>query len=247
LPIQANFSAEPWIGPAPFEVSFTDLSTGGPISWNWNFGDSFSSTVQSPTHVFQNEGNYSVSLQVSNLQGDMDSTTRYVNATGRLRNMNLLTTRNGVLQPGSVSWLNKGSGSITVNNSAYDIQNGDRIRLDILKPQSFAKIVIAGGITTFNSSNISLSINDVHINTGTCTAISIPDFVNYHSNLQILAYRNNTALINFVWNSAPVTVPVYRNLEVSGIMPSTINTMEIDLKPAEIYLDGRASDYRVYS
>ena len=47
-PILANFTADPWEGPAPLEVSFTDTSTGGPASWTWNFNDGYTSPLQNP-------------------------------------------------------------------------------------------------------------------------------------------------------------------------------------------------------
>ncbi len=35
------------------------------ISWNWNFGDGSSSTLQNPSHTYTNDGTYTVSLTVS--------------------------------------------------------------------------------------------------------------------------------------------------------------------------------------
>jgi PKD repeat protein len=50
-------------------VTFTDASTGSPTSWSWNFGDSSTSTLQSPTHAFAASGTYNVSLTASNANG----------------------------------------------------------------------------------------------------------------------------------------------------------------------------------
>jgi PKD repeat protein len=38
LPV-ADFAGHPTIGGPPLRVEFTDLSTGGPTSWEWDFGD----------------------------------------------------------------------------------------------------------------------------------------------------------------------------------------------------------------
>lgn len=50
-----------------FTADFTDLSTGTPTSWIWNFGDgSPVSNEQNPSHVYLDEGTYQVELTVSN-------------------------------------------------------------------------------------------------------------------------------------------------------------------------------------
>lgn len=62
----AMWSATPVGGAAPLTVQFTDASTGTPTSWLWNFGDGNTSTVQNPSHMYLNPGNYTVTLQVGN-------------------------------------------------------------------------------------------------------------------------------------------------------------------------------------
>ena len=72
---QANFS----INPNPVEAlevaNFTDLSTGpnSLVNWYWAFGDSTASNSQNTTHVFNNQGDYSVLLVVKDLNGCIDS------------------------------------------------------------------------------------------------------------------------------------------------------------------------------
>ncbi|HEY0547235.1 MAG TPA: PKD domain-containing protein [Pyrinomonadaceae bacterium] len=58
----AEFSATTACQGTPTE--FTDISTGA-TSWNWNFGDSASSTQQNPTHTYVNPGTYNVTLSVN--------------------------------------------------------------------------------------------------------------------------------------------------------------------------------------
>lgn len=50
-------------------VAFTDTSTGGPTSWNWNFGDGNTSTQQNPVHTYAASGSYIVVLTVQNAVG----------------------------------------------------------------------------------------------------------------------------------------------------------------------------------
>ncbi len=79
----ANFTGSPTSGDAPLTVNFTDLSTGSTItSWDWNFGDGGSSTAQHPSHTYNNEGTYTVTLTVTNACGsDGETKTGYINVT----------------------------------------------------------------------------------------------------------------------------------------------------------------------
>ena len=66
----ADFTADQRFGTAPLTVKFSDLSTGNPTSWKWDFGDgSAASTEQNPTHVYQLDGGYDVTLTVTNSYG----------------------------------------------------------------------------------------------------------------------------------------------------------------------------------
>lgn len=67
-PPNANFIADRVIGCAPQVIRFTDLSNSGSIgiaSWLWDFGDGYSSSDQMPTHTYNAEGIYNVSLMVT--------------------------------------------------------------------------------------------------------------------------------------------------------------------------------------
>jgi len=65
----ANFSAKPTSGKAPLTVDFTDQSTGIATKWKWSFGDGTISREKNPKHRYLQEGNYKVTLTVSNLAG----------------------------------------------------------------------------------------------------------------------------------------------------------------------------------
>lgn len=67
----AGFNISSMTGCVPFEVIFTDISTGSPISWEWEFpgADTETSTEQNPTVSYSVPGIYSVSLTVTNDSG----------------------------------------------------------------------------------------------------------------------------------------------------------------------------------
>jgi PKD repeat protein len=63
------------------QVTFTDTSgdTDGNIdSWSWNFGDGGLSSAQHPVHTYAADGNYTVTLTVTDNSGDSDSTSQLV-------------------------------------------------------------------------------------------------------------------------------------------------------------------------
>jgi predicted outer membrane repeat protein len=70
----ANFTSNVTNGTAPLSVQFNDTSKENPTSWNWDFGDNTTSTEQNPTHIYNNEGTYNVSLTVANEIGNNTTT-----------------------------------------------------------------------------------------------------------------------------------------------------------------------------
>jgi len=82
-PPTANFSGTPISGDYPLTVSFTDLSSGSPTSWSWDFGDGVgTSTVQNPSYIYETAGTYTVSLTATNAYGsDTETKTDYITVT----------------------------------------------------------------------------------------------------------------------------------------------------------------------
>ena len=77
----ADFSGTPTSGTAPMSVAFSDLSSGRPNQWLWDFGDGQTSTQQNPIHIYTRSGTYTVSLTATNLSGSNTLTrTGYISA-----------------------------------------------------------------------------------------------------------------------------------------------------------------------
>lgn len=62
----ADFIATPTSGNTPLNVSFSDRTNFPADTWDWDFGDGDSSSLQNPTHIYDASGTYSVSLEASN-------------------------------------------------------------------------------------------------------------------------------------------------------------------------------------
>jgi len=61
----ANFTITGGDKPAPHKVILTNTSTDA-TAYEWDFGDGIASTITSPSHVYQEEGTYTISLIAKN-------------------------------------------------------------------------------------------------------------------------------------------------------------------------------------
>lgn len=55
------------------EVQFTDQSVNNPTEWDWDFGDTNTSSLQNPTHTYTSSGTYQVCLTATNAGGSATS------------------------------------------------------------------------------------------------------------------------------------------------------------------------------
>ena len=93
-------------------INFTDLSSNGPSTWFWDFGDGNTSILQNPSHTYSNSGVYTIKLTTSNQYGnDSLILTSYLN----IIDLNLQTagafacessslTLNALVTNGTVNW-----------------------------------------------------------------------------------------------------------------------------------------------
>ncbi len=77
------------------EYLFTDTSGGGANSWAWDFGDGATSNQQNPTHTYDTQGNYTVTLTSSNglCEGTVSQTVN-VDTEIIIRIANVITPNN---------------------------------------------------------------------------------------------------------------------------------------------------------
>ena len=70
-PLRAEFSGDEQQGSIPHETEFSDMSSGQIVAWSWDFNDDgfIDSTDQNPNHTYLESGNYTVSLTVTDTDG----------------------------------------------------------------------------------------------------------------------------------------------------------------------------------
>ncbi|MDD1729420.1 MAG: PKD domain-containing protein, partial [Methanospirillum sp.] len=241
----ANFTADPWSGPAPLEVAFWDNSSGGATSWSWNFGDNTSSSLQNPIKTFANQSLFNVTLQVSNATYGPVSVTKQINVTGKLHDVMFYTTRPGSLMKGGrMQWITSGSGQYqVVNNTTYTFANLDTIRNTLPESLTSARILVSGGISELNLTNVTLSTNGIINATGNSSVISASTIKNFHSTLNLTTTANKTALVTLVWDGVYQSYNWRNDITIYNLMTTNSSTMELNMSSGETFFMGRATEY----
>jgi hypothetical protein len=109
-------------------VTFTDHSTGNPVSWNWSFpgGTPSSSTLQNPVVTYTLKGTFDVQLIVSNTaSSDTLNKTNYIETDYPARIENLSTDFTISVTP------NPNNGVFKISMASF---KGNRINLSVFNP-----------------------------------------------------------------------------------------------------------------
>ena len=87
----ADFSSSPLGACADVvSVQFEDRSLNLSTAWSWNLGDGTTSTSQNPSHTYGASGSYTVTLSVTDNDGNTDDIARVVSVTNPGAPTNLL-------------------------------------------------------------------------------------------------------------------------------------------------------------
>jgi uncharacterized protein (TIGR02145 family) len=121
----AAFTGSPTSGTAPLTVNFTDQSLNNPTSWQWNFGDGNTSTLQNTQHTYQNAGNYTVELTATNDHGsntEVKTNFIQVNASGEPPDPEFVGSPTSGTAPLTVNFTDQSANSPT--SWAWDFGDG---------------------------------------------------------------------------------------------------------------------------
>ncbi len=206
----AGFTSDKTSGDVPLVVKFTDASAGSPTSWNWNFGDTQSSTEQSPSHTYTKAGSYSVRLIISNgTKSDTISKNAYItvqdaaavtadfqgNATKGRAPLVVKFSDMSTGGPSTWSWdFGDGSAFATVNNPehTYTIPGVYSVTLTVTKNSKDFKITKKDYITV-DTGSISVNDNPIELS-GNCMSI-IPNPSNGSCTLKYYSPRSQRATL----------------------------------------------------
>lgn len=100
----ADFVATPMVGTGPLTVQFKDTSVGIGLQYEWDFGDtSAKSNEPNPNHLFEREGNYPVTITVTDQNKKVSSKSRTISVVA---NYQMRTTTFAWIDPSGMKALN---------------------------------------------------------------------------------------------------------------------------------------------
>ncbi|HKR07482.1 MAG TPA: PKD domain-containing protein [Bacteroidia bacterium] len=129
-----NISVSDTAGCKPFQVNFSDL-TSGATSWHWDFGDGSTSNNQNPSHTYADTGSYGITLIVSLAAGCVDTVffPDYITVTAPFVDFTSPTV--AVCAPSLVSFNN-----LSLNTVSYLWDFGDGITSTAQNPSHIYNI-----------------------------------------------------------------------------------------------------------
>ncbi len=137
-------------------ASFTNVSTGLPTSYSWNFGNGVTSTSQNPTHTYSATGTYNVCLIATNVCGS-DTLCQNITITCPVPVASWTNTTNGLSSTFSNTSTNSPTSNLwTFGNGASSTQT------------SPTHVYLSEGVY-----NVCLFTNNTCGNTSSCQTITI--------------------------------------------------------------------------
>ncbi len=139
----ASIGTFPKNGCTPFDVNFTNTSSGGSsMSYLWNFSDGTSSTSTNPVKTFNNEGVYSVTLTATSNTGCVSSSS--------ISSVNSIT----VTQTPLAAFTSVSATGQCFDNNRFSFVNTSTISGNVTHAWSFGPEATPQSATSFNVPNV---------------------------------------------------------------------------------------------
>lgn len=246
--VRANFSSISGGGCAPQVAYFTDSSYNA-VSWEWNFGNGYTSALQNPIHIYYTGGNYATQLIVESSTGCKDTiASATLSIIGPYSDFTIVDSLicsndsvefvNSSLNAVSYMWLFGDGSTSTLFSPKYKYSNFGNYDISLWT-------VDLNGCQSISSQNINISMIDTPDNSFTITDTigCSPLSISLQANSIDLQYQ-------WILDGASVgTLSSYSNILSAGVYSfmlvtenqegcvdtSSINTVEVfELEPVHL-------------
>ncbi len=244
----ANFVASPRNGPAPLEVHFTDLSTGQPVAWSWDFGDGMKSANANPTHFYSSGGSYTVTLTVANSYGaDTRIQNSYISATTpSSHDVYIYGSNSGYLAPeGYIACTVTSADSwVKIGGKIFRFVSGDDIQLVIMDPSPGAIDGSSSAITGFSFNQVDLYVNGVLASKGIVNDIGITGYSNYRSSITLIIPAGDSTTVFFADGQRRLISPG-QQVVIRNFKPDSTGRMVFSKSIGSVFYKGGAESWKL--
>ena len=231
-PPTADFTYSPQNPTTNDIIQFTDTSVdadGFITSWYWDFGDGNTSTIQNPTHTYQQKGTYTVTLMVTDNLGDMDSTSTqlYVETYGPIADFSYMPLNPDVNEQVQFTDQSTDTSTGSITTWYWEFGDGDTSTVQDPTHTYDENGTYQVNLTVTNNTGISDSITK-NINVGE-TSITLSFLVGWNL---------ITVPVETDWNASDLASNVSGCLSVSGWNASlqTYDTYIVGVPPSDFPL-----------
>jgi PKD repeat protein len=250
-PLVADFLASPDQS-NPLTVQFFDMSRGSPDTWQWDFGDNTSSSLQHPAHVYAGLGLYNVTLMVTRQDGARQTLTinDVLDARQSGESQVLLDTiRNGAIKRGSYLAFvsNTSAASVTVNGARIALPAGSLVKIRGNTDTTTGTVSLrSGNILGCSLSDATLFVNGTQVAKGNIGDCNIPSVQQYHANLTFVIEPTYGQVRQLLINGSKILAgPGNNYIVLTEDSENPGNDLTIVAGPA--YYEGTASSYSISS
>jgi gliding motility-associated-like protein len=231
--VNAEFTADTTTGCSSAIITFTDQSTGGPTSWEWDFGDGSALVfLQNPIHFYAAPGTYTVTLTASNSSGsDIEIKTSYITIFSGPTAQFTVIDSNGCL-PFTVDFLDAtilGGGAIT--SWAWDFGDGGTsiIQNPTYTYTSIGTYTVSLTVTDTNGcSNIITKTNHITVSTSPVSSFTQNTSISCTFPLNVNFTNNSTGTgLSYDWSfgngdTSTLQTPPFQTYNSMGTFTNTL-------------------------
>ena len=121
LPVPEIFVENVCLNEISIFLDSSSVNSGSISEWEWNFGDSNTSTIQNPEHIYDTTGTYAVSLILTTDHGCQDVTTTATTIYSLPTSLFTLSAQTSCVKPANIDMLNNSTGA---NSFFWNLGNG---------------------------------------------------------------------------------------------------------------------------
>jgi len=244
---RAQFAAVPSQGEVPLTVQFTDLSTGLPRAFSWDFGDGSVSGEQNPVHTYTREGDYTVSLTVAN---DFGSDTRIQSGAVRVSapkivDIYLTGSRRGILSTGFVQFIVSGKPAwIKIGGTIREFSTGDTVQIFVDSSERGILDINAHSLNDMRFDAVRCYVNGNLVGSGILTGMKVTSLSGLVSTLSLEISPGDTTMTLYA-DGRRVISSSDQKILISNLCENPGGQMNLQIIPGALQYRGGARSFSI--